>query len=255
MTKGMLATPPLTHEAALALPLKVAAAATGAVGADDVPEPTGKSMALLELLATSNLDGAAPAVLARVDELIGQGASPTEAQALHCAAANDAHQLFQPLISRGADVNGRGKKGCTPLMVAAEMAMGRTNPIHNPEPSAQAVSALIALGADKNLTDTRGRTALGYHYASVRNNNDFKAALSGGGKTKGGHDAPSDAHAEQRVDRRGQGVPRRQGEERLHAVDGRCGDGNGSDQPHPQPRAKRASRLRADRPRGRQEPH
>ena len=36
---------------------------------------------------------------------------------------------------------------------------------------------LIALGADKNLTDNRGRTALGYFYSAVRSTNDFIAAL------------------------------------------------------------------------------
>jgi hypothetical protein len=181
ITKGaMMASPLLTHEAALAHPLKVAAEAS----ADDAP--AGKDAVLLKFLV-QNLgyggDGARPAVLAQIDILIGQGANPTQARVLHCCAASDAHQLFQPLIARGADVNGKDDKGSTPLMVAAAAAIGETNPIHNPSPSAQAVSALIALGADKNITNQGGRTALGFLYCSLRNHNDFNAALIGGPKT------------------------------------------------------------------------
>eukprot|EP00966_Prymnesium_polylepis_P154997 3579427-Prymnesium_polylepis.3 len=191
MTKGMMATPPLTHEAALAQKLKVDSAAAG----DDVPSPSGKDTELLEFVASprwtplSITSASMPpaeklaSMLAGIDALIAQGARPTEAHALHCAAANDIHQLFQPLIARGAQVNGRDVSGCTPLMIAAEVALGKTT-MSNPTPSAQAVATLIALGADKNLTDKRGRTALGCHYYSVRNSNDFKAALIGGPKSK-----------------------------------------------------------------------
>ena len=182
MTRGMMSTPPLTHEAALAVPLRVAAKSTGAVADGEVPMPSGKDAELLELLMT-NRDGASPAVLARVDALISKGARPTEAQALHCAAANSIHELFQPLIERGADVNGRGANGTTPLMIAAEAALGKTS-MYNPTPSPQAVAMLIALGADKNLTERSGLTALGCFYRSVRSMNDFKAALTGGPKTK-----------------------------------------------------------------------
>jgi hypothetical protein len=160
VTKGMTATPPLTHEAALAQPLKVAAKAAGVVAAGDVPSPSGKDAELLEFMA-ANRAGASPAVLANIDELIAQGARPTEAHALQCAAANDVHQLFQPLIARGAHVNGTDENGCTPLMIAAEVALGKVR--LGAAPSTQAIAALIALGADKNLTDKCGRTALGLH--------------------------------------------------------------------------------------------
>ena len=183
MTKGMLAAPLLTHEAALAYPLKVAAGATGAVEPADVPGPGTKDGQMLQLIARNAGAGLSDeAMLLRIDELITQGAHPTRAQALHCCAANDFHQLFLPLITRGADVNGKGPKGCTPLMVAAEGALGKVR--LGSRPSSQAVATLIALGADKSLADQRGRTALGYHYASVQSINDFKAALIGGPKTE-----------------------------------------------------------------------
>lgn len=193
MSKGMLETPPLTHQAALAVPLRVAAKATGAVANGEVPTPSGKDAELLEFLMTSltglryatNRAGAgvSPAMLGHVDELISQGARPTEAQALHCAAANGIHELFQPLLERGADVNGKGANGATPLMIAAEAAVQRTS-MHNPTPSAHEIGILIALGADKNLTDRNGNTALGCFYKSIRSSNDMKAALIGGPKTK-----------------------------------------------------------------------
>ena len=183
MTKGMLAVPLLTHEAALAHPLKLAAGATDAVEPDDVPGPGTKDGQMLLLIAR-NASARLPdeTLLLRIDELITQGAHPTRAQALHCLAANDFHQLFLPLITRGADINGKGPKGCTPLMIAAEGALGKV--VLGSRPSSQAVATLIALGADKGLADQRGRTALGYHYASVRNSNDFRAALIGGPKTE-----------------------------------------------------------------------
>ena len=112
MTQSMMSTPPLTHEAALAVPLRVAAKSTGAVADGEVPMPSGKDAEMLEFLMT-NRDGASPAVLAHIDALISEGARPTEAQALHCAAANGIHELFHPLIERGADVNGRGANGST----------------------------------------------------------------------------------------------------------------------------------------------
>ena len=183
MTKGMLAAPLLTHEAALAHPLKLAAGATGAVEPDDVPGPGTKDGQMLQLIArNASARLSDETLLLRIDELITQGAHPTRAQALHCLAANDFHQLFLPLITRGADVNGKGPKGCTPLMIAAEGALGKV--VLGSRPSSQAVATLIALGADKGLADQRGRTALGYHYASVRNSNDFRAALIGGPKTE-----------------------------------------------------------------------
>ena len=68
-------------------------------------------------------------------------------------------------------------------MIAAEAALGKTS-MHNPTPSPQAIAMLIALGADKNLTERSGLTALGCFYRSVRSSNDFKAALTGGPETK-----------------------------------------------------------------------
>lgn len=85
-TKGMMSTPPLTHEAALAVPLVVAAKSTGVV-ADVLPVPSvGKDAKFNELIRNWYGD-ASPDLLARIDALISEGARPTEAHALHCAAA------------------------------------------------------------------------------------------------------------------------------------------------------------------------
>ena len=176
MTRGVMTTPLMSHEDALAVPM-----------IQPIPsinyKRSGKDAELFNFIMASlnNGDikrggGASPAALGGIDRLIREGANPTRANALHLAAANGIHELFHPLVKRGADINGRGSLGDTPLMLAAESAPGRTT-LYEPNPSSVQMEMLIALGADKNLTDNRGRTALGYFYSAVRSTNDFIAAL------------------------------------------------------------------------------
>ena len=164
MSKGMLETPPLTHQAALAVPLRVAAKATGAVANGGSAHPSGKDAELLEFLMTSltglryatNRAGAgvSPAMLGHVDELISQGTARRRHRRCIALPQDAIHELFQPLLERGADVNSKGANGATPLMIAAEAAVQRTS-MHNPTPSAHEVGILIALGATRiSLTGT-----------------------------------------------------------------------------------------------------
>ena len=88
--------------------------------------------------------------------LLDRGASPelrNEAggTVLHDAATAGDRLVIALLLDRGAAIDAREiQTGATPLMLAA--SMGR----------AQAVSLLLARGADRSLTDKAGRTALAY---------------------------------------------------------------------------------------------
>jgi hypothetical protein len=137
---------------------------------------------LLKQLGTSALhnanmrDGDMSAAIFAMNHLILEGADPTRAWALHQCAATGLHQLYAPLIAKGADVNAKDPQGCTPLMLAANAAPGRTTK-QQPNPSAQCVATLIALGADRNLVHDDGCTALGFFYKAVRAVNELHATL------------------------------------------------------------------------------
>lgn len=181
VTKGMMrAAPAMTHELALALPLRTATAAADPAGsATGEAAPSAEDEKLLETLMRSVQRETSAAVLAKIDEAKAAGADLTRAGALQCLAANRNTALMQPLIARGADVNGKDTHGCTPLMIAAEGAAGQTT-MSNRTHDSSIIAHLIALGADENVTHSDGRSALGHYYSHIRSLNDMNAALLGG---------------------------------------------------------------------------
>jgi ankyrin repeat protein len=81
---------------------------------------------------------------ARVDAVSQAGAQP-----IHSAALGDNGEVVRELVMRGADVNARTRdEAQTPLHFAA--AMGKV----------KAVEALVELGADLTVKDSKGRTPL-----------------------------------------------------------------------------------------------
>jgi ankyrin repeat protein len=78
--------------------------------------------------------------------------------ALHVAAAAHRPEIARELISLGADVAARNRRGATPLHYAADAIPG--SPRWNPAPQSATVTLLIASGADPNAIDQNGVTPL-----------------------------------------------------------------------------------------------
>jgi len=183
VSRGMLQSSPLlSHEAALAVPLrlKTTGSAASMAAGSCASAPAQKDEELLAMLMRSASRGGSSAdVLAQADRLVAEGANLSRGAVLHVCAANGLDDLLQPLISRGADVNFKDPRsgGATPLMVAATQTLSKYNPVHNRQQDTKTVAMLIALGADKNIVDDEGRSALGHYYLKLRSLNDFSAAL------------------------------------------------------------------------------
>ena len=176
ITGGMLKSVPdlMTHEAALAMPLRLkkdsSQAATGLTAKDEE--------LLAKLVASSERSTAE--TLQLIDGLVADGANLSRAAVLHFAVANGRNDMIQPLLSRGANVNAKDPRarGATALMIAASKALSKVRRDMT-EHDTHMVAMLIALGADKNVVDDEGCSALGYYYAAIRGMNDFNAALLG----------------------------------------------------------------------------
>ena len=68
-------------------------------------------------------------------------------------------------------------------MLAAEKALDGVSQ-HNRQHDTHMVARLIALGADKNIVDDEGCSALGRYFSAIRTLNDMNAALLNGPKSK-----------------------------------------------------------------------
>ena len=117
-----------------------------AMGADPNTTGTGGTTPLADAALKGDLDG--------VRALLARGARPNAmsqagTQPIHDAALGDNAEVTRELVMQGADVNARTRDEVqTPLHIAA--AMGKM----------KAVEALVALGADLTIKDSKGRTPL-----------------------------------------------------------------------------------------------
>nr|WP_291698172.1 ankyrin repeat domain-containing protein [Bradyrhizobium sp.] len=84
--------------------------------------------------------------------------------ALHMAAAANQTRIAEQLISGGADVHARNRRGAEPLHYAADGGPG--SPAWNPDEQARIIGALIRAGADPNAVDKSGVSPL---HRAVRN--------------------------------------------------------------------------------------
>ena len=78
--------------------------------------------------------------------------------ALHIAAAAHRPEIARMLLSAGADVAARNRRGAQPLHYAADGMPAL--PTWDPQAQAEVVTCLIAAGADPNATDNSGVTPL-----------------------------------------------------------------------------------------------
>ncbi|XP_071493970.1 transient receptor potential cation channel subfamily A member 1-like [Diadema antillarum] len=133
----------------------------------------GEFKELAKMLSKLGTDGFA----AIIREHDGKNNSP-----LHYAALNDDVKMMKLLIGYGANVEDVGEGGRRPLHFAVasrgkEKYSGDENPEHQESSSTRenAVTLLLANGADVNSRDTKGRSTL--HIASVQGNMEIFIAL------------------------------------------------------------------------------
>jgi hypothetical protein len=97
--------------------------------------------------------------------------------ALHVAAAAYRSDTVRRLVSLGADVGARNRRGAQPLHYAADGAPGSS--AWNPRAQAETVTCLIAAGADPNAVDKSGVTPL-HRAVRTRCAASVRALLDGG---------------------------------------------------------------------------
>ena len=73
---------------------------------------------------------------------------------LHVAAAAHRRELAEPLVTRGADVRARNRRGAEPLHYAADGSPGAT--FWDPAAQVDVITCLIGAGADPNAFDKSG---------------------------------------------------------------------------------------------------
>jgi len=95
----------------------------------------------------------------RIKHYLNEGDS-----ALHMAAAANQRRIAEELISRGADVHARNRRGAEPLHYAADG--GPDSPVWNPDAQSVIIATLVRAGADPNAVDKSGAAPL---HRAVRN--------------------------------------------------------------------------------------
>jgi hypothetical protein len=97
--------------------------------------------------------------------------------ALHMAAAASQTRIAEELISRGADVRARNRRGAEPLHYAVDGGPG--SPAWDPNEQTMIIASLIRAGADPNAVDKSGVAPL---HRAVRNRSAaaVRALIEGG---------------------------------------------------------------------------
>jgi hypothetical protein len=97
--------------------------------------------------------------------------------ALHLAAAAHAPVIVRDLLTAGARVDIRNRRGAAPLHYAADGAPG--SPAWRPNAQAEVINMLIAAGADPNVLDKSGVAPL-HRAVRTRCAEAVRALLAGG---------------------------------------------------------------------------
>jgi ankyrin repeat protein len=148
-----------------------------AIIADDAAISS-KLLAASPMLATARAEGGATRHAAKeyyldqIEHYLYAGDT-----ALHMAAAGYRPESILLLLSMGADVGARNRRGAQPLHYAADGIPGSSN--WNPCAQAESVTRLIEGGADPNASDKGGVTPL-HRAARTRCAAAVKALLDGG---------------------------------------------------------------------------
>jgi len=87
------------------------------------------------------------------------------------------------VLSRGADINACDRDKYTPLMGAAEAVSTPKEMASRARQDSATISAVIALGVNKDLVDKEGYSAIGHYFKSVQNMNSMSAMFGGAAGT------------------------------------------------------------------------
>jgi ankyrin repeat protein len=110
--------------------------------------------------------------------------------ALHVAAASYRPDVARALVSAGAAVSARNRRGAQPLHYAADGVPGGSN--WNPPAQAAMIAYLIEVGADPNATDRSGTSPL-HRAVRTRCSAAVSALLEGGADPLGANGSGSTA--------------------------------------------------------------
>ncbi len=126
--------------------------------------------------------------------------------ALHVAAAAHRPEIARELVSLGADVTARNRRGARPLHYAADGIPGE--PRWNPASQSATIALLIASGADPNAIDRSGVTPL-HRAVRTRSAAAVSALLDGGADAlrKNGNGSTPMILATRQTGRGGSGSP------------------------------------------------
>jgi ankyrin repeat protein len=160
----------------------IAAGETDAVSRllDDMP-----SLARQSFAGGATRAGPKPLLLKPIGYYVYAGAT-----ALHVAAAAYQAAIVQRLISLGADVRAKNRRGATPLHASA--VGNPASPAFDPQAQVTTIACLVVAGADPNATDLGGVTPL-HRAVRTRCADAVKALLEHGadaGQTNGSGSTP-----------------------------------------------------------------
>ena len=152
------------------------------------PAPMGKDAEILKAVISfsgSHCYSEAPVPLAEVTtlrneitRLVNSGGSIARSHAIHAACANNSKPALDCLLTMDPSiVNSLDQANCTPLMVAAQSAAGRST--INGIPETNVIDTLLAVGANKQATDSFGLTAYGHFKRSTKGFAEMLNAMMG----------------------------------------------------------------------------
>jgi ankyrin repeat protein len=129
-----------------------------------LPQENQDAYALIALMESGQIEQLKNELETKSPNSKDEGGNSLLHKAVEVTNANNT-QVMKLLLAKGADVNGKDLSGATPLHWAALQE----------DPTA--IQLLLDFGADANLTDNQGKTALDLANDWARNNNTVKELL------------------------------------------------------------------------------
>jgi len=147
----------------------------------DLQMPQGKDEELLSYIK-SELSGLGntnyQTIFRSIDQYLRDGASVKTSFAIHAAVANNSEEIVRHLLEQDPSaVNGLDVTLCTPLMLSATTAAGKSTKSGIKE--TKVMDLLLSRGADKSLQDKTGMTAYGHYVKQRMDYDEMMSAMTG----------------------------------------------------------------------------